>query len=103
MYQKIALLDKLTRVSLPESGLLYQIKLLTMKTFPANLIDLRYAFRLADVISLIATSDIIPSVNSMANSIVFKNEFAQQQTKIDLTIDHLTNNQANSIFNKQID
>ncbi len=44
---------------------------------PENKINLSYGFRLADVIHLIANKDTIQAVNSMADIIVFKNEFAQ--------------------------
>jgi hypothetical protein len=35
LYHKIGLLDKIRRVSLPESAFIDQIKVLTMKTEPA--------------------------------------------------------------------
>ena len=39
----------------------------------------------------------------MANQIDLKNAFSFKQTKVDLTIDGLTDVQANCIFNKQLD
>ena len=39
----------------------------------------------------------------MANLIVFKNGFSIKQTKVDLTIDGLTDGHANSIFNNHLD
>lgn len=73
LYHKISLLDKITRVSLPESGLLDQIKILTMKTVPLLKHSLKYAFRLVDIIHLEATKNSIQAVNQMGSLIDFSN------------------------------
>jgi hypothetical protein len=46
-------------MSMPESGLLDQIKVLKMKQMPIDQIDLAYAFELADAIELVASKDTI--------------------------------------------
>ena len=53
LYHKIALLNKLTRVSLVQSKLLDQQKTLTMKTFTGFALDLIYAFELVDTIEIV--------------------------------------------------
>ena len=53
LYHKIALLNKLTRVSLVQSKLLDQPTTLTMKTFTENPLHLIYAFDLVDTIELV--------------------------------------------------
>ena len=50
LYLKIALLDKCTRVSLPETGMLDQTKLLYMWQIPEYPNHLGYALSLSDII-----------------------------------------------------
>ncbi len=55
LFQKIALLNKTTRQMLHESGILKQVKVLTMKSVPSYLGNLNFGLSLADVIELVAT------------------------------------------------
>lgn len=63
LYHKIALLDKITWVSLPEPGLLDSVKVLRMKSVPSNYRRLTYAFELIDIVELVAKNDTIMEVN----------------------------------------
>ncbi len=63
LYHKIALLNKSIRMALPQSGLLDQIKILTMSTVPINHAYLKYAFELTNIVQLIAKKDSIEIVN----------------------------------------
>lgn len=53
LYHKIALLNNRTRDSLPSSGLVDQLKKLTMKGMPVYIDNLAYALKLANVIELV--------------------------------------------------
>ena len=90
LFHKIALLNKTTRQMLPESGILQQVKVLTMKSVPSYLGNLNFGLSLVDVIELVATQKTITVVNAMANQINFKNGFSKKYTEIDLTLDGLT-------------
>ncbi len=103
IYHKIAVVNRLTRESLPESGLLDQIKKLTMKTKPLNS-SLDYLFRLADVIELIATPFTIEQVNQMASLICFRKAvFLDKKIQVDLTLVGLSAEEASQLFNTELD
>ncbi len=55
LFHKISLLNKTTRQMLPESDILNQVKVLTMKSVPSYLANLNFGLSLADVIELVAT------------------------------------------------
>ena len=64
LYHKISLLNKKTRASLPSAGLLDQVKKLTMALdWPFDETGFKYAFKLVDVIELLATEISIEEVN----------------------------------------
>ena len=74
LYHKIALLNKLTRVSLVQSKLLDQQKTLTMKTFTGFALDLIYAFELVDTIEIVVKCfNTKIDANKMASLICFRN------------------------------
>ena len=91
LYHKIALIDKRTRDSLPDSGLLDQIKILTMNNLPARLKDLTYAFKLLNAIELLPNKDNLDAINFMSS-------LAYRICKFDLILDGLTLDEVNKIF-----
>jgi hypothetical protein len=102
LYHKVALLNVLTRDELARSGLLDQIKILTMRSLPKSY-QLRYAFELADVIHLVATSSSIQQVNAIADMIDLKNHHSEKQTYVDLTVVDLNKEETDQLFSKELD
>jgi len=78
LYHKIALLNRSTRSQLPQSGLVDQLRILTLKQEPDGLHRLKYAFQLAHVLHLVCTNTNIALVNRMAQLVDLRNFDAEK-------------------------
>jgi hypothetical protein len=103
LYHKIALLDNKQRLNLlTKKRLLHQPVVLTMKQKPYSF-QLKYAFELADVIHLVASSKNIDQVNELADRIAFKNDHSEHNTEVYLTVKDLTRDETNRLFTRHLD
>jgi len=78
LYHKIALLNRSTRSQIPQSGLVDQLRILTLKQEPDGLHRLKYAFQLAHVLHLVCTNTNIAMVNRMAQIVDLRNFDAEK-------------------------